>query len=681
MVAGSSTACNLLAERFAPPSATGRSSVGGEEPAKINGVEQLALHLAVATSPCIRSQLCHALCLPSTAGSGTFPALVSGPDTLVGLLAGIPDRSSSLSGGGSEARFRAQTWLPSVISCLLEVAETPSGAIQRLEVAETPSGAIQRLSGDEREASGSCAVGESRHPLGGFDERPAATALDVHICVQRSAEDLLVALIDRLCVRGHASSVAVALIARAELLLASSVLGASGSPASVSGASRSPALLSEPLSGSEEGGGPVIPNVALIPPTQYTLEATRVAGRRASSLRKVVLETLIPSGLGFERLLDEVLQELTKQDPLPLLPQPLPSPKELYRQYAEQYKGRCDEQPLSDSAETGSRPESISRPLALLLVLLGGPAMARSETTYLLTQRMLLSRTLPTPVLLLMLDFLGLASRADLQGWLTATPSDPAAHPNDPSDSSTTATEFDTAPLPAPCWDLSQVAASVSRAWGDPLTLSKLPLSRQGFLSHLLALLLSRLGPDAMQRHQAALLPWLLQGVSARLGSNLTSQRRQAVRLGSLFSRLLDPLSDLFADQEADWVDEEIWEGAFGIPPGRRAAPTDPPPRAATAACQNPQDGPLPSGGLPGPLSGVDALAAAESRGPDSDDESDDDDDVEEDDGLPSFDVTEDPEAEAWAKADPRYEGQADGGWLIPVGRMAHTCGEDGSDL
>ena len=46
------------------------------------------------------------------------------------------------------------------------------------------------------------------------------------------------------------------------------------------------------------------------------------------------------------------------------------------------------------------------------------------------------------------------------------------------------------------------------------------------------------------------------------------------------------------------------------------------------------------------------ALAAAEAGGPDSDDDSDGSDDSAV--GLPSFDVREDPDAEAWSKADPK---------------------------
>ena len=127
------------------------------------------------------------------------------------------------------------------------------------------------------------------------------------------------------------------------------------------------------------------------------------------------------------------------------------------------------------------------------------------------------------------------------------------------------------------------------------------------------------------------------------------SQRRQAARIGRLFSQLLDPASDLFSEQQGNlgWVAEELWEGAVQVPVLDCGAQHAPP----TSISDGKNGG---HGTQVSPKSSAyeQALAAAEAGGPDSDDDSDGSDDSTF--GLPSFDVREDPEAEAWSKADPK---------------------------
>ena len=116
------------------------------------------------------------------------------------------------------------------------------------------------------------------------------------------------------------------------------------------------------------------------------------------------------------------------------------------------------------------------------------------------------------------------------------------------------------------------------------------------------------------------------------------------MRVGRVFSRLLDPASDLFADQEGGltWAEEELWEGAVAV--GEAGDHGE-----AVAAAGSPSSHGQGSAKATESHVSVAAVAAAEAGGPDSDDESDD--------GLPSFDVRpEDPGAEAWRKADPKYE-------------------------
>lgn len=603
-------AVNLLAEWFSPLNhikSPGLSSAGSP----INGIEQLALHLAAAVSTNLWSHLSPAVCLPERS-SGSCPVLLSDPDTLAGLLAGLPDRTSGSQGSSGDC-FRDRIWFPSVIHCLLTMAESPaSSAVHRvfdnLDEAAAPS--------DLNSAGG--ATGQSSRLLS--VDRSKFLDEDDYACVGRSAEALLVSLINRLCARGHVSIVTTALIDHAQLIIAASAAGNGEYPQPTRRT-----LLPETMAGEQSDSV----GESFDPLLQYSLEVIRLAGERASALRRVML-TLSSSGLRFEKLLDEVFLQLARH--CSSFPPPLPAPREFYQQYSEQHKGQLD--PLvSPSQPVGSIQGG---PLAVLFVLLGGPALATSDIAYLLTRRMLLSKTLPMPVLLLLLDFLALISRGGITALGETEPEvdNLSGHPQ-PSPLPPT-------PTAATPWDLSKVAAAVSRTWGDPLTLSKLSLAHQGFLSHLLALLLCRLGPAAMQHHQPALLPPLLQGVSSRLGSNLVSQRRQAVRLGYLFSRLLDPTSDLFSDQESDWVDEEMWEGALSHPSQAHPAPLP-----LDAATHPQQDDPQ-SKALESPSSRVAALIAAESGGADSDDES------AEEDGLPSFNVSEDPEGEAWAKADPK---------------------------
>ena len=123
------------------------------------------------------------------------------------------------------------------------------------------------------------------------------------------------------------------------------------------------------------------------------------------------------------------------------------------------------------------------------------------------------------------------------------------------------------------------------------------------------------------------------------------------MRIGQLFSRLLDPASDLFSDQQGKlgWADEVLWEGAITAPPAKGQWEGGGGGGGGGGASASSPSG---AGAVsPKTAASVAALAAAEARGPDSDDDSGDSDS---DDGLPSFDVREDPEEEAWRTADPK---------------------------
>jgi len=87
---------------------------------------------------------------------------------------------------------------------------------------------------------------------------------------------------------------------------------------------------------------------------------------------------------------------------------------------------------------------------------------------------------------------------------------------------------------------LSVTALRAAQLWGDSGTLTRLPPPAQACLTEVLGASVVQLGRNQIEV-APTLLPVLLQGVGNRLSSPDPVIRRQGMRLGSLFSKVLDP--------------------------------------------------------------------------------------------------------------------------------------------
>ncbi|GAX82969.1 hypothetical protein CEUSTIGMA_g10396.t1 [Chlamydomonas eustigma] len=410
----------------------------------------------------------------------------------------------------------------------------------------------------------------------------------------------------------------------------------------------------------------------------------------ATAIHRVLLRLMSSGGRCLERLIEEMLAALAVKCEYPTHLQP----EELYVWARQHRRAQAAAEVSNNMLYT-----AVSTHMPLCYLLSAPPVLSHPELRYVLVDRLLLARTLPSPSLMVLLDLTCLLQAAgssnrggSVQDDLYSPVLEPIMVGGVGGDTRSLEVEdlvqrgskdyagsrssriCGAVRQPIELFSMTDITARVAQVWGDAATLHQLPLTRQGYLSHCLALLLCRLTSAHLQQQQQPqqradasshlpgnsnttthpvrpaptnklILPHLVQGVSARLGSCLVSQRRQALRVGRIFSQILDPTSDLFNDQVGGlgWAEEELWEGAvsFKLPP---ILSTSMQQQDISHTAVNP------SGLNQGHISAVDYSVTEE--------ETDSDDDSEEEDAgsmpLPRFSVKENPEAEAWKRVDPK---------------------------
>ncbi|KAK9908206.1 hypothetical protein WJX75_004272 [Coccomyxa subellipsoidea] len=182
--------------------------------------------------------------------------------------------------------------------------------------------------------------------------------------------------------------------------------------------------------------------------------------------------------------------------------------------------------------EAGEQVEAgVEWAAGTLMAILDGPLLARPEVRYFLEDKGLLRRTLPPShmrLLIRLLDSLGAP--------------DQAASPD--------------SPLPI----LQQVAVRLAQTWGHKETTQRLPVRQQAYMSAALVEIIARLGKAGLEGTRG-LFAALLSGVSTRLDSPQPPVRRQGMRVGQAFSKVLDPSKEpLFSDLgDLSLLPEEAW--------------------------------------------------------------------------------------------------------------------------
>ncbi|EIE21374.1 hypothetical protein COCSUDRAFT_56593 [Coccomyxa subellipsoidea C-169] len=177
------------------------------------------------------------------------------------------------------------------------------------------------------------------------------------------------------------------------------------------------------------------------------------------------------------------------------------------------------------------READLAQSAHTLKAVLNGPLLARSEVRYFLEDKALMRRTLPPGqmrLLVRLLDSLGAP--------------DQASSPD--------------APLPV----LQHVAVRLAQAWGQLETTQRLPVRQQAYMSAALVEIIACLGRAELEG-TPGLFAALLSGVSTRLNSPQVPIRRQGMRVGQAFSKVLDPSKDpLFSDLgDVGLLPEEAW--------------------------------------------------------------------------------------------------------------------------
>eukprot|EP00798_Chlamydomonas_sp_ICE-L_P014085 gene14085-20037_t len=414
------------------------------------------------------------------------------------------------------------------------------------------------------------------------------------------AARLACSLIERLCRRGYTNVVADVIVADAN-----NIMGA---------------LSSSAIAGDVHGG----PSPINGGPSPVNVEGKHVPSRSRSALAlKLVLSQLAASDwLGLEKLLEAVLSRLAVQGGY-RSPQPddeFPAAVQVSGYDVGRAPGLAESTARSNSnsnvsASTSGRQVSWpSHALSIAQMLLGGPLGAlanRPAAHFLLTEQLVMHKSLPTASVLLLLDLLQAeaapSSYSNSATMGSATPELAtlyAIHEDEAELASAGGEELSgnadlspsTPPVPSP----ASLAASVARLWGDSSAVTKMRLPLQAYLAHVLCVLLARLSKQEVEL-TPGLLPAIMAGVSARLGNPVQGIRRQSMRVGRAFSKCIDPSGEaLFGDQgDLGRVGEELWPGArahvqLGPPSVCVSSPSDKPKQATSPTSErltlNPDD-------------------------------------------------------------------------------------------
>ena len=577
-IVGTSTAWELFSERFSPSELEGGASGDGGggsgatpsqwAPSYFNcGFSELAVAMAAA-SPCtqVAAALWNALLLPPPSVShprGAHlrqndlpPLLSSGPDAIAGHLARLAELGACGPPGVTSGVTSGGQWFRLALMGLLGAAERPREATEG--VIRQRARLWQDLKLDPPSSQ------SLEFPLNVKVPDLPLCAIDA---IRDAALDLFSTVAERAGNRGHSREVAAVLVEAARQALVAEPSSAArplpgiAAPPTEGDAADQHTMVS--LEGLARCCSSLLPQEVeqgtTSPFSPSTLSSLPPPAPQAGLEGKArvlseVWSRLLPTGRCVERLLEDILTHLSRHYPYP---DACLDPEAQYQSELRRAEGTSAEESSSSASPMSPKPDGqvsdvrhpssscpvlsgtgcarVPLPVAILVVLMGGAELmaSRPEAEHLLTQRLLLfgggGRALPAEALMLLLDTLRAAegclriaasrplhSSSSEEGSLTTSSSAAVGTSGGVADGSSN--------LLLPSWSLSALTSSASRMWGDPATLSKLPLPRQGFLSHLLALLLCRLGPSELRRRQAEVVPPLLAGVSARLGSSLISQ-------------------------------------------------------------------------------------------------------------------------------------------------------------
>lgn len=173
--------------------------------------------------------------------------------------------------------------------------------------------------------------------------------------------------------------------------------------------------------------------------------------------------------------------------------------------------------------------ESHAAALQWLCMLFPPSLLQQSVMHYVMTEKLLVYRTLPSPALQLLINFLQSSKLSSL--------------------------------LPTAAWHLAQ-------AWADINSIQRVKLPQQAYMTQALVMCLRALPREALDAAGSGasgpLLPVLLQGVSNHLQGPLPAIRNQGMRVGKAFAAKLDPMKPLFEEQgELQLAREEMWPGAL----------------------------------------------------------------------------------------------------------------------
>jgi Telomere length regulation protein len=173
-----------------------------------------------------------------------------------------------------------------------------------------------------------------------------------------------------------------------------------------------------------------------------------------------------------------------------------------------------------------------------------------SDIRYLFQDKLVTQKVLPTSSLDLLLAYLNCISNSSST---SITDSNGDGNNDESGDNNTTADV-----LAAATW-------RVACQWGEKSSIQRLSTPQQAYMTFIITQSLHLLGKSRFEGYPG-LLPALLRGISARLGSPREPIRRQAMRVGKIMSQILDSNAPpLFGDEETDVMVEEQWEVDAGV--------------------------------------------------------------------------------------------------------------------
>ncbi|CAL8463180.1 g2714 [Coccomyxa elongata] len=185
-----------------------------------------------------------------------------------------------------------------------------------------------------------------------------------------------------------------------------------------------------------------------------------------------------------------------------------------------------------DLEAVGPHEGALEHTAENLATILDGPLLTRPEIRYFLEDKALLRKTLPPNQMRLLVRLLGLLCAPQ--------------YATSPSDFSS--------PL------LQQAAVRLAQTWGHKETTQRLPVRQQAYMSAVLEHMVASLGKEGLEG-TPGLFGTLLSAVSTRLDSPQPLVRRQSMRVGQAFSKVLDPSKHpLFSDLgDLGLQPEEAW--------------------------------------------------------------------------------------------------------------------------